>query len=205
MDFASMEVKEFNNILASKAAVPGGGGAAAIVGSLGAALGSMVLNLTIGKKKFLEIDNELKACLDRTEELRIRLMDLAKKDAEAFEPLSKAYSIPKDDPTRETVMEQALIEASKAPIEIMEACGEAIDIFAYLLNRSSVLVLSDVGVGVQFAASAMMCASLNVYINTKSMSDRNKAEELNDHADGIMEKYLPVSDDVFADVMSRLR
>ena len=103
---------QFLSELSSNAPVPGGGGASAAVGAFAAALGMMVTNLTIGKKKYADYEEEVKAVRDRLEGLRDQLIDLVDGDAVAFEPLSKAYSIPKDDPERDTIMENALYEAS---------------------------------------------------------------------------------------------
>ena len=158
--------------LSSNAPVPGGGGASAAVGAFAAALGMMVTNLTIGKKKYAEYEEELIACRARLEELRDQLIDLVDGDAVAFEPLSKAYSIPKDDPSRDQIMEDALYEASVVPMSIMETVLAAAKELEILVEKGSRLAVSDVGVGILFAQAAIEGASLNVYINTKLMKNR---------------------------------
>ena len=116
--------KEFVDILASKEPVPGGGGASALVGALGMALGSMVGNLTLGKKKYMDVQEDIKAILEKAETLQDELIILVKKDAEAFEPLSKAYGLPRntidEKRKRDEVMEEALKIACSTPMEIME-------------------------------------------------------------------------------------
>ena len=111
-------VTEFTELLASKAPVPGGGGASALVGAIGIALGDMVGELTVGKKKYADVEEDVKALMAKAQDLRVRLLDCVKKDAEAFEPLSKAYGIPKDNPSRDEVMEKCLRDAAAAPLEI---------------------------------------------------------------------------------------
>ncbi len=205
MSFNNMQLGEYMDILASKESVPGGGGASAVAGAMAAALGSMVCNLTIGKKKFAKYESELKEMLERLESLRVCFLALSDEDAKVFLPLSKAYSISRDDPSRETIMEAALLAASQVPLDVVMKCGETIEILSELVDKSSALVISDVGVGASFAASAMMSASLNVFINTKSMKDRETANEIEEKVDAVCEKYLPISDEVFSEVMRKLR
>ena len=114
MKFKDMTVSAFAEALASKAPVPGGGGVSALVGALGASLASMVGNLTSGKKKYAQYEGEIQSILTKAEELRVLLLALADADAEAFEPLSRAYSIPKDAPDRTAVMDAALRTAAQA-------------------------------------------------------------------------------------------
>ena len=104
-------VDKFLETLASKAPAPGGGGAAALCGAVGIALGNMVGNLTIGKKKYADVQEDIKALNEKAEELRAEFLALIDADAAAFRPLSRAYGIPKDDPARAEVMEAALLAA----------------------------------------------------------------------------------------------
>ena len=118
MNIINHSVTEFTELLASPAPVPGGGGASALVASIAAALGDMVGELTVGKKKFADVEPQLRALMARAQDLRFRLLQCVEKDAEAFEPLSRAYAIPKDDPSRDAVMERCLRTAAEAPLEI---------------------------------------------------------------------------------------
>ena len=106
MSFVTVSCTEFVDVLASKAAVPGGGGASALVGAVGTALGSMVGNLTVGKKKYADVEADILVIMDKAAALQKELLRLVDEDAVVFEPLSKAYGIPKDDPNREKIMER---------------------------------------------------------------------------------------------------
>ena len=196
-------VTEFTEVLASKAAVPGGGGASALVGALGAALGSMVGELTVGKKKYEAVEEDVKALMARARELRMRLLACVDKDAAAFEPLSKAYGIPKDDPAREEILEKCLRDAAAPPLEILDLCCEAIELQREFADKGSVLAVSDAATGVVFCWSAMYGAAVNVKVNTKPMRDRAYAERINAHVDGQMEKYWPIAEKVYKDVYGR--
>ena len=196
---------QFLSELSSNAPVPGGGGASAAVGAFVAALGMMVTNLTIGKKKYADYEEEVKAVRDRLEGLRDQLIDLVDGDAVAFEPLSKAYSIPKDDPERDTIMENALYEASVVPMSIMETVLAAAKELEVLVEKGSKLAVSDVGVGILFAQAAIEGASLNVYINTKSMKDRERAAALDAKADAIIAEGAALKARIYSGVLAAIK
>ncbi|MEE0510419.1 MAG: cyclodeaminase/cyclohydrolase family protein [Peptococcaceae bacterium] len=196
---------QFLTELSSNAPVPGGGGASAAVGAFAAALGMMVTNLTIGKKKYAEYEEELIACRARLEKLRDQLIDLVDGDAVAFEPLSKAYSIPKDDPTRDQVMEDALYEASVVPMSIMETVLAAAKELEILVEKGSRLAISDVGVGILFAQAAIEGASLNVYINTKLMKNRERADDMNAKADAIIAEGAALQKSIYGGVLAAIK
>ncbi|MGM9521673.1 MAG: cyclodeaminase/cyclohydrolase family protein [Oscillospiraceae bacterium] len=194
----------FSEKLSSAAPVPGGGGASAMCGTLAAALASMVSNLTIGKKKYAQYENDLQRIFSEAEELRMGLLKDIDGDAEAFLPLSKAYSIPKDSPERAEVMENALRTACSAPMDIMRLCCKTIDLHAELAEKGSTLAISDVGVGVIAAKSALMGASLNVFINIKAMSDREYAAKLDEEAREMLTVYTNKADSIYARVLDRI-
>ena len=196
---------QFLSELSSNAPVPGGGGASAAVGTFAAALGMMVTNLTIGKKKYADYEEEVKAVRDRLEGLRDQLIDLVDGDAVAFEPLSKAYSIPKDDPERDIIMENALYEASVVPMSIMETVLAAAKELEILVEKGSKLAVSDVGVGILFAQAAIEGASLNVYINTKSMKDRERAAALDAKADAIIAEGAALKERIYSGVLAAIK
>lgn len=196
---------QFLSELSSNAPVPGGGGASAAVGAFAAALGMMVTNLTIGKKKYADYEEEVKAVRDRLEGLRDQLINLVDGDAVAFEPLSKAYSIPKDDPERDTIMENALYEASVVPMSIMETVLAAAKELEVLVEKGSKLAVSDVGVGILFAQAAIEGASLNVYINTKSMKDRERAAALDAKADAIIAEGAALKARIYDGVLAAIK
>ena len=157
-----------------------------------------------------EINNQKSYILMcNNEEIAKEFLELMDKDAEAFEPLSKAYGLPKSTPEelakKEEIMEEALNTACSVPIEIMKTCARGIDLVEVFAAKGSRIALSDAGVGATLLKSAMQGASLNVYINTKSMKDRRKAEELNHLADSLREEYEAKADRIFAEVNSRIR
>lgn len=205
MKMLDKPASEFLAELSSNAPVPGGGGASAAVGAFAAALGMMVTNLTIGKKKYADYEEEVKAVRDRLEGLRDQLIDLVDGDAVAFEPLSKAYSIPKDDPERDTIMENALYEASVVPMSIMETVLAAAKELEILVEKGSKLAVSDVGVGILFAQAAIEGASLNVYINTKSMKDRERAAALDAKADAIIAEGAALKARIYSGVLAAIK
>ena len=194
----------FTEQIASKAPVPGGGGASALVGAVGIALGDMVGELTVGKKKYAAVEEDIKALMERAQALRVKLLECIEKDATAFEPLSKAYGIPKDDPDRDAVLEKCLHDAAGAPLEILDLCCEAIDVIAEFAEKGSVMVVSDAATGIMICHGALHGAAINVKVNTKLMKDRAYAEEINQHVESQMAKYLPIAEKVYADVMGRM-
>lgn len=195
---------EFSKALSSKAAVPGGGGASALVGALGAALGLMVGNLTVGKAKYADSEPQILKLMDEAEQLRLRLLELVDGDAEAFEPLSKAYSIPKDAPNRDEIMEKCLKDAAAVPMEILRISCKVIELQQGFAELGSTLAISDAGTGVAFCQSAMKGAALNVLINTRSMKDRAYAEEMNFEVETLLNKYEPMAQKVYKEVYERL-
>ncbi|MBR6772445.1 MAG: cyclodeaminase/cyclohydrolase family protein [Clostridia bacterium] len=198
-------ITDFTEKLSSKDAVPGGGGASALVGAMGAALASMVGNLTVGKPKYAAVEEDVKTLMLRAKAAEKKLLFLVEEDAKAFEPLSKAYGIPKTDPARDEIMENALEAASAPPMEMMRVCAEVIDVLAELIDKGSVLAVSDVGVGAALASAAMKGASLNVFINTGLMKNRKTAEKLNSEADSLLAKYIPAADGLVEKTAARVR
>lgn len=205
MRFEDKKINEFTEVLASKEAVPGGGGASALVGSIGMALGNMVGSLTIGKKKYADVEEDIQALMTEGENLRIELLSMMDKDAEAFAPLAKAYGIPKDDPSRDEVMEKALDVACQAPMDIMRTVCKALDVIKEFAAKGSALAISDAGVGAVCCKAALQGASLNVFINTKSMKDRAKAEALEAEANAMLDKYCRLADEIYAVVVERIK
>ena len=200
MDMTLASCREFVKVLASDAPAPGGGGAAALVGAIGTALGNMVGSLTVGKKKYADVQDEVIALKAKCDELQKQLLDQVEADEVNFLPLAKAYGIPKDDPNRDKVMEEATIIACSTPMHIMELCCEAIDAIAVFAAKGSRLAVSDAGCGAICCKAALQSASLNVFINTKSLKNREKAEELNAKANGMLDKYCALADQIFAEV-----
>lgn len=209
IEFKGISCGEFVDVLASKEPVPGGGGASALVGAIGTALGNMVGSLTVGKKKYADVEERIWELKERSNDLQGKFLELIEGDAKCFEPLAKAYGMPastdEEKAYKEEIMEAALKTACTVPIEIMEACCEAIDIIAEFAAKGSVLALSDAGVGAVFCKAALQGASLNVYINTKAMKDRTYAETLNEKCDTMLNTYPQKATEIFDGVLARLK
>ena len=209
MSFTEKSCSDFTDELASKAPVPGGGGASALAGALGAALGHMVGELTAGKKKYADVEEDIQRLMKEAQRLKSELLVLIEKDAQVFEPLAEAYGMPKETEAeraeKEKVMEQALKAASLVPLEIMEKCCEVIRMQREFAEKGSVMAVSDAGVGVILAKAALQGASLNVFINTAAMKDRVCASEFDEKAERMLLEYTLTADEVYAEVYSRLR
>jgi len=195
--------------LSSKAPVPGGGGASAIGGAMGNALGQMVANLTVGKKKYAQAEDEILLLKERMEALQEDFAYLADRDGEVFAPLAAAYSLPggteEEKAYKAAVMEENLLAASLVPVDMMKKAMEMLDILEALAEKGSRMAVSDVGVGVQFTRAALLGAVMNVYINTKSMKNREKAEELNRYADKLVDEGTKKADRIYEAVLKGLR
>ena len=206
IDFTENSCKDFIDVLASSAPIPGGGGASALVGAIGVALGNMVGSLTVGKKRYAE---DIIRCKKEADEITKRLLELVAKDAEVFEPLSKAYSLPKSTPEelakKEEVMAVVLKDACEVPLEIMKTCARGLDLMKEFAEKGSRIALSDAGVGATLLKSALQGASLNIYINTKSMKDRVLAQQLNDETDSLRKTYEKKADEIFENVCNEIR
>ncbi len=209
MSFLDKDIIAFTDVLASKASVPGGGGASALVGAVGTALGSMVGALTVGKKKYAAVEADIIELMKKAEVVRGELLKQIDEDARVFEPLSKAYSLPKETEEQKAekarIMEACLREACSVPMEIMVKCCEAIELQKEFAAKGSSLAISDAGVGVAFCKAALQGASLNVFINTKSMTDKAYAAELNKKAFEMLDKYVPMADEIYNSVFDRLK
>lgn len=209
MDFTKYTCEEFVDVLSTKAPVPGGGGASALVGALGCALGNMVGSLTVGKKKYADVEEDIIALKEKADVLQKELLRLVEEDAKVFEPLSKAYGMPKETEEEKAekarVMAVVLKDACSVPMEIMRKCCEAVELIEEFAAKGSVIALSDAGVGAAFCKAALLGASLNVFINTKSMMDREYAESLNLEAERMIEEYSVRADNVFNSVKERLK
>ena len=194
---------EFAAELAGKVSVPGGGGAAAYVGALSVALCSMVGNFTTGKKKYAEYEEDVQRMLAEGETVRARLLELVEEDAAAFYPLSQAYGIPKEDPTRDEQLEKCTKAALAGPLEMMRQIAKAIELLEEMNVKGSRMLISDVGCGAACAAAAMQAAALNVFINTKGLKDRDYAAKVEAEADELL-AYVPrakaVADEVAAGI-----
>ena len=197
MDMTMETCRKFVEVLASDAPAPGGGGAAALVGAIGTALGNMVGSLTVGKKKYAEVEAEIIALKAKCDALQTELLNQVEMDEVNFLPLAKAYGIPKDDPNRDAIMEEATIIACSTPIKIMELCCQAIDYIKVFADKGSRLAVSDAGCGAVICKGALQAASLNVFINTKTLKNREKADEMIAYCLKMLAVYGAKAEDIF--------
>ena len=199
-----LNLNEFTKELSSGAPVPGGGGASALMGAVSASLCSMVGNLTSGKKKYVEYQQDIERIITEAVSLNERMLALIEKDAEAFEPLAKAYSIPKEDPGRDETLEKALYEAAMAPLEIVKCSAQVSALIKELVVKGSRLAISDVGVAASACEACAKGAAMNVYINTKLMKDRETAAQLNSETIALVDEVCAVSKAAYDEVKGGL-
>lgn len=197
--------KDFASELAAKKSVPGGGGAAAYVGALGAALCSMAGVFTAGKEKFASVEADIQRMLAEAEAIRLRLVELVDEDAKAFFPLSQAYAIPKEDPTRAETLEKCTKDALAGPMEMVRLVCKSIDLIEEMAGKCSRLIVSDAGCAAMLSRAALEAAAMNVFINTKTLQDRAYAEELEAEVDALLASYIPKVEAVSASVMNEVR
>ncbi|MDL2338233.1 MAG: cyclodeaminase/cyclohydrolase family protein [Pseudomonadota bacterium] len=201
-------VTRFLDELASGSATPGGGSAAAIMGAMGAALVSMMCNLTIGKKNYAEVEGEMRSVLQAAEGLRKRLADMVAEDIAAFDGLMAAYGLPKDTDEQKTLRSAAIQNGLKAATDAPLDCARAsADVIALSLRAAQVgnrNVISDAGVGALAAQAALRSAALNVYINVPSIKDEVFARSRRDEIDALLASAVPLAEQAFELVKTKL-
>ena len=199
---------EFIEALASKEPTPGGGGASAYAGALASALASMVGNLTVGKKKYADVEERVQSELLELADTRLRLLELIDADAAAFAPLAAAYGMPRgtdeEAAAQKAALQAALVDACEVPLEIMRQCVQVIESCVFMVKHGSVLALSDAGAAVVLAKAALLSASLNVRINIASMDDAVRAAAYREQMEDLIAAGSALADDVYADVVERL-
>ena len=200
----NLSLNEFTIKLSSEAPVPGGGGASALMGAVASSLCSMVGNLTSGKKKYAEYQQDIERIIEEAVKLNNEMLELINKDAEVFEPLAKAYSIPKDEPGRDEVLEKVLYEAAMAPLEIVRKSKEVADLITELTTKGSRLAISDVGVAASACSACVKGAAMNVYINTKLMKNREVADKLNQETVSLVDETVKLCDAAYETVKGGL-
>jgi formiminotetrahydrofolate cyclodeaminase len=198
----------FLDELASGAPTPGGGSAAAIMGAMGAALVSMVCNVTLGRKGHEAVESEMKAVRDESEKLRLRLTSMVAEDIAAFDGLMAAYRLPKlteeDKSRRAAAIQSSLRAATDTPLACARACAEVVALSKRAGEKGYAGVISDAGVGVLAANTALRSAALNVYINAPSLKDRAFADAATAELEQLLDTCARESELVFELVRSRL-
>jgi len=208
-DYMENTCKEFIQLLASKEATPGGGGASALVGCIGIALGNMVGSLTVGKKKYISVQADILKLKEQADKLQLELLALVEEDAKAFSPLAKAYGLPanteEEKQEKAIVMEKALHNACAVPFKIMEKCCVAINIIHGFADKGSKIAISDAGCGVICCKAALKAASLNVFINTKLMKNKEYAQKINLQVENMLNTYIPEADKIYTQVENQVK
>ena len=208
MKLSQCTCEDFAAKLASKEPVPGGGGVAALAGSLGAALASMVANYSIGKKKFLGMEAKHQEIIDKSCDLMNKLMALIDEDAENFAPLSKAYGMPsateEEKAEKEKVLQQCLLVAASGPVKMVEYVYDAIKIQEELVDISTKIIISDVGCGVQMLKAALYSANLNVIVNMNSIKDEKYVAETSAKCNKMVAEGTQIADKVYNKVVEVL-
>ena len=209
MSLIELYCEAFTETLASKESAAGEGGASALIGAIGMVLCAMVGNATVGRRKYAKsetaADADVEEMLEKGKKLRDWLLELVEEDAKAFETLAQALTISEDDPRRARFMEYALTKVCTTPLEMMRCCGCALELLSELIVRERSVPVSDIGVGAACCKAALVGASMNIYINSASLMDRETAKSMENTADMLLGKYAPIADKISEEVMRRIR
>lgn len=201
-------LQTFLDELASQASTPGGGSAAAVSGAMGAALVSMVCNLTVGKKKYADVEEEMKALLARSEDLRRRLIDLITADVKVFNQVMAAYGMPRESEDEKEIrteaIQAALKNAALVPLDCARACAEVMKLSKPAAEKGNLNVVSDAGVAVLAAYAGLRSAALNVYINLGGIKDEAFVAEKGGELESIMAGCDDLAEEVYQLVKSKL-
>ena len=195
--------------LASSAPTPGGGGASAYCGALAAALATMVGNLTVGKKRYADVEDLMHATIEELGWLQDELIDEIDADAQAFLPLAAAYKLPKSTPEEQAAkheaMQNALGAATEAPLAIMRTCARVIQLTEVMAQKGSGLAISDAGAAAVFGRAAMQGASLNALINAKDIEDHELSRKYTREAEELLAIYLPKAEAIIEYVFWKVK
>jgi methenyltetrahydrofolate cyclohydrolase len=201
-------VTNFLDELASNAPAPGGGSVAALSGALGAALISMVCNLTLGKKGYEEVQGDIQGLLARSEALRQELTDLLEADVAAYTAYSQASKLPRETDEqkaeRAKAVQAALVNATDVPMRIAEAAVKVMDLCMPTAEKGNKWAVSDAGVAVLMAEGALRSAALNVLINLGSIKDQEFVAQKRAHLDGLLAGKGTMRDEIYDYVEGRL-
>lgn len=200
-------LQPFLDELASGTPTPGGGSAAAAVGAMGAALISMVCNLTIGKEKFADVEAQMKDILARSEILQAELVQLIDEDVAAFNLVMAAFRLPKttnkEKATRQEAIQTATQKATLTPLATARACAEVIELGQLAAEKGNTNAISDAGAGVTFAQAGLKAAALNVLINLPSIKDKTFVATHRAELDHILTKHA-LADQVYESIRSNI-
>ncbi len=201
-------IQSFLDALASSASTPGGGGAAALAGAMGAALVSMVCNLTIGKEKFAAVEGQMQQILAQSESWRAQLTGMMAEDEAAFDMVMAAYRLPKNSDEEKAARTAAIQEASKkatlVPLAAARACAAVIDLCRPTAEMGNPNVVSDAGVAVLCAQAGLKSAALNVLINLGAIKDQAFVTQQRAELDNILASHEALANEVYELVKNKL-
>lgn len=201
-------VSRFLDALASSAPAPGGGSVSALSGALGAALVSMVCNLTIGKKKYADVQEEMADILSQSEALRHELTGLLEEDVKAYTAVSKAFKMPRitaeEKAVRAEAIQNALKEATRVPMQVAEACVRVLDLCTPAAEKGNVNAVSDAGVAALMAEAGLRSAALNVLINLKAIKDQAFCREVDGRLKSLLEGRPVLKEQIYNLVIEKL-
>ena len=208
MKLAEMQVTEFVNLMASDAPAPGGGSAAALEGALGAALTAMVCALTVGKKKYADVQELAVESQKKAEELKARFVDVMDRDTEAFNAVSAVFAMPKETDVekaaRKAAMQEALKGCTKTPFEMMQLACETLELTRSLVGRLNASAASDLGCSALSLRAAIQGAWLNVLINISGIADEAFAAEYRKNGEALLAKALPLADEIYEEILKTM-
>lgn len=208
MKLAEMQVTEFVNLMASDAPAPGGGSAAALEGALGAALTAMVCALTVGKKKYADVQELAVESQKKAEDLKARFVDVMDRDTEAFNAVSAVFAMPKDTDeqkaARKAAMQEALKGCTKTPFEMMQLACETLELTRSLVGRLNASAASDLGCSALSLRAAIQGAWLNVLINISGIADEAFAAEYRANGQALLDKALPLADEIYEEILKTM-
>lgn len=208
MKLAEMQVTEFVNLMASDAPAPGGGSAAALEGAVGAALTAMVCALTVGKKKYADVQELAVESQKKAEELKARFVDVMDRDTEAFNAVSAVFAMPKDTDeqkaARKAAMQEALKGCTKTPFEMMQLACETLELTRSLVGRLNASAASDLGCSALSLRAAIQGAWLNVLINVSGINDEAFAAEYRKNGEALLAKALPLADEIYEEILKTM-
>ena len=208
MKLADMQVTEFVNLMASDAPAPGGGSAAALEGALGAALTAMVCALTVGKKKYADVQELAVESQKKADDLKARFVDVMDRDTEAFNAVSAVFAMPKDTDeqkaARKTAMQEALKGCTKTPFEMMQLACETLELTRSLVGRLNASAASDLGCSALALRAAIQGAWLNVLINISGINDEAFAAEYRANGQALLDKALPLADEIYEEILKTM-
>jgi len=203
-----MTIQTFLDGLASKASTPGGGGAAAVSGAMGAALISMVANFTLGKKGYEDVKDQSKEILAKSEQLRASLTDAIKDDVDVFNRVMASYGLPKETDeekaARSIEIQAALKAATDVPLECATLCKEVINLSQPIADIGNKNVISDAGVAVLAGYAGLRSAALNVYINIGGIKDKEFADDRRQKLESLLDGMDVLKEEIYELVKSKL-